>query len=504
MKNIFSYPSTTNSSTHTAVFRICLVGLLLLIVSTQLFSQAQFDVKLWPEGLPNTNGNDQGAEQIDKGIYTPEIRAFLPDSSIATGRAILACPGGGYTHLALENEGYDWADFYNKLGIAYFVLKYRMPFGNPEVPFSDAVKAMRLIRANADKWHINPYDVGIMGSSAGGHLATTVATTAPFDARPDFQILFYPVVSMKLGETHSGSVYSLLGKEPTEEMQQTYSSQQHIRRHFTAPALLLLSTDDMAVPVSNSLNYYSSLLKNGIPASMHIYPSGGHGWGFKSSFTFHNQMLSDLTTWLTTIEAPQKNAVRVACVGNSITDGHGIPLNDVYGYPGILNKKMGTDYHVRNFGVSGYTMLQNGDHPYMKHDAYEFCKIFNPNIIIIKLGSNDSKPYNWVHKGEFLNDAQKMIDEFKALPANPTIYVAYPIKAEENKFGISDSIIVHDIIPLIDELAKKNNLKVIDLHTAFEGHKEWLLPDGVHPNMKGDEMIAEEVMKAITEEKTNK
>lgn len=491
MKNIFCRK-------HYIRLYVCIGALLLLFASAQAFSQTQFDVKLWSEGLPNSNGHDDGAEQTDKGIYTPEIRAFLPDSSIATGRAILACPGGGYTHLALENEGYDWAEFYNGLGIAYFVLKYRMPFGNPEVPLSDAVEAMRIIRKNAEEWRVNPYDVGIMGSSAGGHLASTVATAAPFDARPDFQILFYPVISMELGETHSGSVYSLLGKDPSEELQQANSSERRIRRHFTAPAILLVSTDDMAVPVSNSLKYYAALLKNGIPASMHVYPSGGHGWGFKSSFECHEQMLADLTAWLEGLDAPAANAVRVACVGNSITDGHGIPLNDVYAWPGVLDKKLGTDYHVRNFGVSGYTMLQNGDHPYMKHDAYAFCKTFNPDIIVIKLGTNDSKPYNWAHKDEFLSDAQKMIDEFKALPAKPEIFVAYPIKAMENKFEISDSVIVNDIIPFIDELVEKNDLKVIDLHSVFEGHSDWLLPDGVHPNMKGDEVIAEEVMKAIT------
>ena len=170
---------------------------LLFSVSLFSYSQEEFTVKLWPNGLPNTNGKDHLPENYEKGIYTPEIRVFLPNESKATGRAVVAWPGGAYSHLALGHEGYDWAPFYNDLGIAYIVLKYRMPNGNREVPISDALEAMRLIKAHANEWNINPYDFGIMGSSAGGHLASTVATTAPFALRPNFQILFYPVISMQ-------------------------------------------------------------------------------------------------------------------------------------------------------------------------------------------------------------------------------------------------------------------------------------------------------------------
>ena len=154
------------------------------------YTQRQFDVRLWEQGLPNSNGCDNQHEDPGKGIYTPEIRAFLPDSAVATGRAVLACPGGGYSHIALGHEGYDWAPYFNEQGIALFVLKYRLPFGHTEIPISDAEEALRLIRENATAWHVNPNDVGIMGSSAGGHLASTVATTAPYGIRPAFQILF--------------------------------------------------------------------------------------------------------------------------------------------------------------------------------------------------------------------------------------------------------------------------------------------------------------------------
>ncbi len=478
-------------------FWICCFLWIALWGEAVLHAQSQFDVKLWEQGLPNTNGRDGGPERQEDGVYAPEIRVFLPDSSKATGRIILACPGGGYSHIALGHEGYDWAPFFNGMGVAYAVLKYRLPFGHPEVPFSDAQEAMRVIRRNAAAWRVNPYDVGIMGFSAGGHLASTVAVDAPFDCRPDFQILFYPVISMELDQTHKGSVYSLIGKEPSRDDQLRYSNERHMRRHMVAPALLLLSGDDTAVPVSNSFKYFSALQQAKVQAAMHVYPGGGHGWGFKDGFPYHDQMLADLKAWLDGLDAPDKDAKRVACVGNSITDGYGIPLSGTQGYPAVLGRLLGGKYVVRNFGVAGRTMLQNGDSPYMKDEVFRWSKEFNPDIVVVKLGTNDSKPQNWKHKDEFMADAQRMIDEFKALPARPDIYLAYPVKAMSAAFDISDSVIVNGIIPMIQELARKNGLKVIDLHSASDGHSEWFIRDGIHPNEKGAAAIAEEVKKAI-------
>ena len=190
-------------------------------------------------------------------------------------------------------------------------------------------------------------------------------------------------------------------------------------------------------------------------------------------------------------------------MGNSITDGYGISLSEEYGYPAVLGRKLGNKYRVRNFGVSGHTMLQKGDCPYMKNDVYRWCKEFNPDVVVIKLGTNDSKPQNWKYKDEFMTDAQQMIDELKALPARPDIYLAYPVKAMSSAFDISDSVIVNGVIPMIRRLARKNKLKVIDLHSVFDGHPEWLISDGIHPNDKGAAVIAEEVKKAILENTGN-
>ena len=475
---------------------VCLLGCAALW-SIRMDAQTQFSVLLWEQGLPNSNGRDHGAEQPADGIFTPEVKVFLPDSAVATGRAVLACPGGGYSHLALAHEGYDWASFFNRLGIAYVVLKYRLPFGHPEVPVSDAEKAMRLIRKNAAAWRINPYDVGIMGSSAGGHLAATLAVSAPLDCRPDFQILFYPVISLE-SPNQGGSSSAFLGAGATAEVRREWSADRRVWRHLVPPALLLLSSDDRTVPPSeHGLLYYQALSQAGVSVSMHVYPAGGHGWGCKPSFVCHNQMLSDLESWLAGLPAPRKDVLRVACVGNSITDGHGIPQPDANGYPAILGRRLGDGYLVRNFGVSGRTMLCKGDQPYMATDVYQRCKEFNPDIVVVKLGTNDSKPQNWRHKDEFISDMQQMIDELRALSSHPDIYLALPIKAMSSSFNISDSVIVNGIIPMIRHVAERNSLKVIDLYSVFEGHPEWLLPDGIHPDTDGAAVIASEVEKAI-------
>jgi acetyl esterase/lipase len=215
----------------------------------------------------------------------------------ATGRAIVCCPGGGYTHLAMQHEGFEWAPFFNEQGIALIVLKYRMPHGNYTVPAEDAEEAMRLVRRNAEAWHINPNDVGIMGFSAGGHLASTVATHATSDAMPNFQILFYPVISMEQGITHQGSRDNLLGKSPKQKLVNEYCNEQHITKN-SPRCFLALAYDDRAVPPANSLNYYEQLNAHGVSTSMHIYPSGGHGFGIRQSFTYHFEMMLELKAWL--------------------------------------------------------------------------------------------------------------------------------------------------------------------------------------------------------------
>lgn len=477
-----------------------LTFIILILTCCSTFAGQVFDVKLWPDGMPNTNGIDHLPEDKSKGNYYPEMRVFLPDSALNTGRAVVACPGGGYSHLALDHEGYDWAPYFNKQGIALIVLKYRMPRGNREIPMSDAIQAMTLVRRNADKWRINPHAVGIMGSSAGGHLASTIATHADVTARPDFQILFYPVISMEMAKTHKGSVMGFLGdKQNDPSLVRAFSNEQCVRRHITPPAIILLSNDDGAVPpVTNGVAYYSALQKNGVDATLHVYPVGGHGWGFRSDFACHTQMLNDLTAWLEHLTFPQKDAVKVACIGNSITDGAGIFMSDVYGYPAQLQKLLGNGYLVKNYGRSGRTMLNKGNHPYMQEYVWRDCQKFNPDIVVVKLGTNDSKSFNWRYGADFQKDLQAMVDTLNRLPSHPEILLALPLKAYANHYHIDDSVIANAILPVIKKVAKKNKLQTIDLYTPFVGHEELLQKnDGVHPNIKGTALMAEIVKNAI-------
>ena len=427
-----------------------------------------------------------------------ELTCYLPQNP--TGRAVVDCPGGGYSHLAMDHEGHQWAEYFNRQGIAFFVLKYRMPKGDRNIPLSDAYQAMRTVRDSAAVWHINKEDVGIMGFSAGGHLASSVSTHAEYDARPNFSILFYPVISMDERITHQGSCINFLGEErkTNPQLVKEWSNDKAVRRHLTPRAIILMSSDDEVVPpVTNGVAYYSAMRNEGNECTMHVYPTCGHGWGFSPGIPFHEQMLNDLTSWLNHFQGPKEDAVRVACIGNSITDGFGIGMAPVKGYPAVLQKKLGDGYQVKNFGVSARTMMNKGDLPYMNELAWRDAQAFNPNIVVIKLGTNDSKTHNWAHGAdEYRQSMQAMIDTLKALPSKPKIYLCSPIPAFKDTWTICDSVIVNGEMPIIKKLAKKNKCQFIDLHTSYT-YGDMMLKDGIHPNAKGAEKMANIIFDAI-------
>ena len=180
------------------------------------------DIALWENGPLEKNDDEGKTYDENVRIYRPSIKVFLPEGK-NTGRAVIMCPGGGYALLAYDHEGYAYADYFKHQGIALIVLKYRMPHGNHKVPMSDVCEAMRVVKSHAAEWKINPDDIGIMGFSAGGHLASTFATHYPAELRPAFQILVYPVISMDETITHSGSRENLIGKNPSKALTSTQS-----------------------------------------------------------------------------------------------------------------------------------------------------------------------------------------------------------------------------------------------------------------------------------------
>ena len=188
--------------------------------------------------------------------------------------------------------------------------------------------------------------------------------------------------------------------------------------------------------------------------------------------------------------------IRVACVGDSITYGAGVENRDQNNYPRVLGNLLGEKYEVKNFGVSGATLLKKGDKPYWKLNEFKAVDDFAPNIIIVKLGTNDTKPQNWAHKDEFAADYAAMLDHFKSLPSKPKIYACLPVPVYEDKWGITEKTVKEEVIPIVKKVAKEKGATVIDLYKALGGHKE-MFPDGVHPNAAGAAVLAKSVHEAL-------
>ena len=243
-------------------------------------------------------------------VTTPLLYKYQPKKTVPNGSAVVICPGGGYSHLAMYKEGKKVALWLNSLGITAFVLKYRMPtdliMKDKSIgPLQDAQEAIRTIRRNAKEWSIDPDKIGVLGFSAGGHLASTLAThyqdnvydADATSARPDFSILIYPVISMEYGITHNGSKVSLLGQNTSKELIEKYSNEKQIDAN-TPKTFIVHATDDKVVPVENSINYYMNLKKYNVPVEMHLYENGGHGFGLGTKGT-HTEWPKACEKWLT-------------------------------------------------------------------------------------------------------------------------------------------------------------------------------------------------------------
>lgn len=232
--------------------------------------------------------------QLNTGAY---LKIFRAPEDKANGKSVILIPGGGYAYVAGSYEGSDWAPFYNELGFTAALLTYNLPNGNPEVPLNDGRAALQYLRDNAADLQIRPNLIGVMGFSAGGHLASTIATHLTGSELPAFQVLFYPVISMDSRYTHAGSRENLLGENPSDELVTLYSNELQVTAE-TPVAYLCWATNDNTVRPINSTRYKSALKGVGVDVTSKTFSSGGHGFGFNPSFTYHDQMLAHLTTWL--------------------------------------------------------------------------------------------------------------------------------------------------------------------------------------------------------------
>lgn len=264
-----------------------------LFISLSVMAQ-DFKLKVWPNGAPDSNGMTQPEELFEgkrvRNVSEAEIYVYLPKQGVNTGAAIVICPGGGYGMEAMDHEGYDMAEWLTKQGVAGIVLKYRLPYGHHQIPLEDAQRTIRLVRQKAAEWGINPSRIGIAGSSAGGHLASTAGThfdlgkpesddkIDKMSCRPDFMLLLYPVITFNEAFGHMGTRNNLIGQGNNLELVEKYSNELHVTAQ-TPPTFLILADDDNAVPPRNSIEFYMAMKKFNIPAEMHIFSKGGHGFG---------------------------------------------------------------------------------------------------------------------------------------------------------------------------------------------------------------------------------
>ncbi|HIW51955.1 MAG TPA: alpha/beta hydrolase [Candidatus Alistipes excrementipullorum] len=281
-----------------------LLTLAMALTTMTCFAQYEQDssIKIWDNSTAPHSNELTGEEYNQKpfrlvNTTSAELFVYNADKAKATGQAVVICPGGGYGQLSMDQEGFLMAQWLAKNGIAGFVLKYRLPNGHKEVPLEDAIEALRIVRKNADKYGIDPHKVGIMGFSAGGHLAAYTSNFAEEKDKPDFSILFYPVITANNYTTHIGTFNNLLGRNRTECESDAYSMEKCVTEK-TPPTILLLSDDDRTVPAAGAAMYYAALKYYGVKASMYVFPSGGHGWGNYDRFSYQKEWQNLLLRWL--------------------------------------------------------------------------------------------------------------------------------------------------------------------------------------------------------------
>jgi acetyl esterase/lipase len=292
----------------------------LLFLLMPCMATAQQEIPLYgTDPIPNSRPA-ANAETIDSSghpirysyskVSHPTLTVWLPPVEKRTGTAVIVCPGGGYVHLAMTHEGTDVAAWLNSLGITAFVLKYRLPNDETMVdkaigPLQDAQRAIQLVRQRAGDWGVAPGKVGILGFSAGGHLASTAGThfmkpvipnAAGVSLRPDFMVLLYPVISFNDSIGHRGSRDNLIGRNPSATLIREYSNELQVTDQ-TPPVFLIHAEDDKTVKVINSLDFYEALMQHHVPAEMHLYPKGGHGFGMWNPTT-KDQWPDRLANWL--------------------------------------------------------------------------------------------------------------------------------------------------------------------------------------------------------------
>ena len=292
------------------------IGGIVLICGASLHAaEAPTETLLWPAGHAANEGDEpktvDSPEWTERVTKSPTLTSFLPEADKRNGAAVIICPGGGYSGLAMQKEGLEVAEWMQSKGIVGVVLRYRCGGGKNQqpVPLEDAKRAIRTVRSRASEWGVDPQRIGILGFSAGGHLASTAATM--FDAgqpesdeaveqqssRPDFAVLVYPVITLADEAAHRGSRNNLLGEDASESLAEIWSTDRRVTDK-TPPTFLVHAGDDAGVPVKNSLLFYEALVANKVPAELHVYETGGHGFGMFREDRPADKWPEQLDAWL--------------------------------------------------------------------------------------------------------------------------------------------------------------------------------------------------------------
>jgi acetyl esterase/lipase len=363
-------------------------------------------ILLWPSGAPGALGSDDA----DK----PSIRMYEPEASKRNGTAVVVCPGGGYGALAIDHEGQQVGEFLRSHGITAFVLKYRLgPKYRHPVPLNDVSRALRYVRAHAGKWKIAPHRVGVMGFSAGGHLASTVSThfdagdpsaADPIDrqsSRPDFSILCYPVISLEAPFTHKGSIRNLLGDTPDAGLLKSLSNETQVTEK-TPPTFIFHTEEDTAVPVQNALAYYSALAEKKVPAELHIYQYGAHGVGLAIGDPVLTTWKERLIGWMQT-SGLLTDVKRMAVKGKVTLDGEPLSwgtltfTSDIPGAPvagTIVRRGAYSIPAVRGpvLGANRVTIKTMGD--VLPQPTIKDAKVLSDGEIVVNIIEGDSNTFD--------------------------------------------------------------------------------------------------------------
>ncbi|MFI3264770.1 MAG: GDSL-type esterase/lipase family protein [Rikenellaceae bacterium] len=467
--------------------------------------------------MPLMAAEDVTPDEITLFKQTPQreltLHIFYPDDQKegVDRTAIISFFGGGWVAGSPE-QFYGQSEYFASLGMVAISADYRLIGQDGTTPFEsvmDAKSAVRWVRENCKSLGINPSRIVTAGGSAGGHLAVSTAliegceddADLSVSSVPNAMILFNPVVKT----TSDGYGADKLVGQETE-----LSPVHHVRKNLP-PTLIMHGTQDTTVPFQNAVEFTEKMVACGNQCT--LIPAFGENHGFfngtfRPTFGMRNykrcmsasaEFLSDLGF----IESGDFSSepVRVACVGNSITFGSRIENRDVDSYPAQLQNLLGEDYQVKNFGRSGATLLRDGNVPYTSTDEYKELLEYKPDVIIIKLGTNDSKAGNWKHKDKFEEDYAALLKSLKSTGYRlPQIYVCSPMPAftPNSSTSINDSIIKNQVYPAVKSAAKKNRVTFIDLYKPFEDMKA-LFPDNIHPNAAGAKRLAKIIYGEISQ-----